>query len=570
MPNQFSLLKKILIVFCSVYFLTAKTFSQQSSPASDAIINVDLSKSIAPMKPVWAWFGYDEPNYTYMKDGKKLLTEISKLSPEPVYVRCHSLLVTGDGEAALKWGSTNAYTEDANGNAVYDWRLIDSIFDTYIQRRLKPLAQIGFMPEALSTHPRPYKHDWKPGDPYGKIMTGWAYPPKDYKKWGELVYQWVKHSVDRYGKKEVESWYWEVWNEPNGYWKGTMDEFFKLYDYSVDAVKRALPTAKIGGINIAGTGSAGAQKWLNAWAKHCLQDTNYVTGKIGTPVNAVLFHAKGAPRLVDGHVRMNMGTHLRDIEAGFKFVASWPQFKNLPVIIGESDPEGCAACGMHTNPENAYRNGTMYSSYTAASFARKYLLADLYKVNFAGAVSWSFEFENQPWFYGFRDLATNGVDKPVLNVFRMFGMMQGNRVNLTSSHAYDLRTAVDSSFRKAYSDINGLACKNVNNATVMLWNYHDDDVKADAETVLVKLKGLPAKQVLLHHYRIDSAHSNSYELWKKMGSPKSPSGEQIAELEKAGQLELLNSPEWIKSNNGEATVNFVLPRQGVSFLKLNW
>jgi xylan 1,4-beta-xylosidase len=265
-----------------------------------------------------------------------------------------------------------------------------------------------------------------------------------------------------------------------------------------------------------------------------------------------------------------MGTQLRDIETGFKFVASYPQFKNLPVIIGESDPEGCAACGMHTNPENAYRNGTMYSSYTAASFAREYALADLYKVNFTGAVSWSFEFENQPWFYGFRDLATNGIDKPVLNVFRMFGMMQGNRVNLTSSHGYDLRTAIDSSFRRSYSDINGFACKAGNNATVMLWNYHDDDVKVDGEAVSVKVKDLPAKKVLLYHYRIDGAHSNSYEQWKKMGSPQNPSEEQITALEKAGQLELLSSPEWITINNGEATINFVLPRQGVSLLKFEW
>ncbi len=73
------------------------------------------------MTPVWAWFGYDEPNYTYMKDGKKLLTEIAALSPVPVYVRAHSLLVTGDGVAALKWGSTNAYTEDAKGNPIYSW-----------------------------------------------------------------------------------------------------------------------------------------------------------------------------------------------------------------------------------------------------------------------------------------------------------------------------------------------------------------------------------------------------------------------------------------------------------------
>lgn len=559
--------KTITLLLIALLGLTP-AFAQEK--VQRATITVDLSQPVGNMDHVWAWFGYDEPNYTYMKDGKKLLSEIAALSPVPVYVRTHSLLVTGNGDAALKWGSTNAYTEDEKGNPVYNWTIIDSIFDTYIQRGMKPLAQIGFMPQALSTNPEPYRHHWKPGDPYTDIITGWAYPPKDYNKWEELVYQWVKHSVQRYGQKEVETWYWEVWNEPNGhYWKASMEEFFKLYDYAVHGVKRALPTAKIGGINIAGTGGKGAQSWLHAWAKHCLEGTNYATGKKGTPVDAILFHAKGSPRLVDGHVRMNMGTQLRDIEAGFKFVNAYPQFKNLPVIIGESDPEGCAACGMQTNPENAYRNGTMYSSYTAASFARKYLLADQYKVNFKGAVSWSFEFENQPWFYGFRDLATNGVDKPVLNVFRMFGMMQGKRVKVVSDGAYDLKRAVDSSIRGAQSDINALASKDVHTAAVMLWNYHDDDVLDTAASVELKIKGLPAKGVYVHHYRIDIEHSNSYEVWKKMGAPQHPSEAQIKELEQAGQLALYTSPQWIQTN-GETILKIQLPRQAVSLVTFRW
>ncbi|HEX8316735.1 MAG TPA: beta-xylosidase, partial [Flavisolibacter sp.] len=482
-------------IFCLtiVFSIAVSAKSQQSNPVASTI-RVDLKKETGVMYPMWAWFGYDEPNYTYMKDGKKLLTEISQLSPVPVYVRAHSLLVTGDGTPALKWGSTNAYTEDAAGAPIYNWRIIDSIFDTYVQRGMKPLAQIGFMPEALSTNPQPYKHDWKPGDQYFKIITGWAYPPKDYNKWAELCYQWVKHSVERYGKKEVESWYWELWNEPNGYWKGTMEEFFKLYDYTADAVKRALPTIKFGGINIAATASAGAQKWLHAFVKHCYSDTNYVTKKIGAPLDVVLFHAKGSPKVVNGHVRMDMGRQLKDIEAGFKFVASYPQLKDLPVIIGESDPEGCAACGMATNPENAYRNGTMFSSYTAASFARKYLLADLYKTNFLGAVSWAFEFEDQPWFYGFRDLATNGVDKPVLNVFRMFGMMKGARVDVQGDGMYNLRTMVDSSVRRA-TDIGALASKDKKSAAVMVWNYHDEDVQSPPTEVALTIAKLPGKKV---------------------------------------------------------------------------
>jgi xylan 1,4-beta-xylosidase len=341
---------------------------------------------------------------------------------------------------------------------------------------MKPIAQIGFMPEALSSHPTPYRHYWKPGDNYNDIYTGWAYPPKDYNKWAELVYQWVKHSVAKYGQKEVESWYWELWNEPNiGYWKGTTEEYIKLYDYSADAVKRALPTAKIGGPEVTGPDWDKSATFLKTFLDHVTKGKNYVTGKTGSPIDFITYHAKGAPKLVNGHVQMNMGTQLRDIDKGFEIVASYPTLKKLPIIIGESDPEGCAACSEDLHPQNAYRNGTMYSSYTAASFARKYELAEARGVNLLGAVSWSFEFEDQAWFRGFRDLATNGVDKPVLNVFRMFGMMEGNRVEVKQNLAYDFKKVRDQSVREA-ADINALASKGTNSAGVMVWNYHDDNV----------------------------------------------------------------------------------------------
>ena len=546
------------VVFC----ISAK--AQTTTPAT---IQVDLNKPIAPMRPIWAWFGYDEPNFTYMKDGRKLLSEISALSPVPVYVRTHNLLTSGDGVPALKWGSTNIYTEDAKGNPVYNFHIVDSIFDTYVNRHMKPLAQIGFMPEALSTHPEPYQHHWKPGVNYSAIETGWAYPPKDYNKWRELVYQWVKHCIARYGKAEVESWYWEVWNEPNGaYWKGTVPEFYKLYDYAADGVKKALPTARIGGANVTG----GAGKWEAAFIKHCLTDTNYATGKMGSPLDLVLFHAKGSPRVVNGTVVMNIGQQLRNINDHMRSVKAIPGLENIPMVIGESDPEGCAACGMATNPENSYRNGTMYSSYTAAAFARKYELMDKYKANLIGAVSWSFEFEDQPWFAGFRDLATNGVDKPVLNVFRMFGMMKGNRVEVQGSRMYALKRVLDSSIRGKQNDVGALASTDKGIATVMVWNYHDEDKQGPAEPIAVTINGIPVSSAKLTQYRIDNEHSNSYEAWKKMGSPANPTAEQIKALEKAGQLEILGKPDKLGIKNGTAIVNIALPRQGVTLLKLEW
>jgi xylan 1,4-beta-xylosidase len=170
--------------------------------------------------------------------------------------------------------------EDANGRPVYDWTILDRIIDAYLARKIKPLFQLGFMPEALSSHPQPYRHFWKPGDNYNDIYTGWSYPPADYAKWGELVFQVGKHVAEKYGRREVDTWWWEVWNEPDiGYWHGTPEEFMKLYDFAADGLRRALPNARIGGPEVTGPNGTRTQGILRNFIEHCLRGTNFATGK---------------------------------------------------------------------------------------------------------------------------------------------------------------------------------------------------------------------------------------------------------------------------------------------------
>jgi len=551
--------------------LTALAFAPALAQQS-VTIRVDAAASLGPLRPIFSFFGYDEPNYTYMKDGRKLLTELAALSPVPVHVRAHNMLNTGDGIAALKWGSTNAYTEDAAGNPIYDWTIVDRIVDTYVERKMKPMIEVGFMPEALSVKPQPYRHHWDPSQPYRNIYTGWAYPPRDYKKWAGLIYAWVQHSIERYGRDEVATWYWEVWNEPNiAYWQGTPEEYHKLYDYTVDAIKRALPAIRVGGPTSTGPGGEQAAKFLRDFLQHVVSGKNHATGKTGSPIDYITFHAKGRPKVVDGHVQMGSEFQMRDIDKGFEIVASFPTLKKLPIIIGESDPEGCAACSVRFNPQNAYRNGAMYSSYTAATFARKHDLAAKHGINLEGAVTWAFEFEDQPYFDGFRDLATNGIDKPVLNVFRMFGLMHGNRVKSETSGAL-ATAAIVANGVKSKSDINAIATRTANTISAMVWNYHDDDVVSAPATIFLTLAGLPAgaKRVLMRHYRIDQHHSNAYTLWKEMGSPQQPTPQQYAALEAAGQLQMLGSPTWVAPKAGVIDTQFQLPRQGVSLVQVSY
>jgi xylan 1,4-beta-xylosidase len=269
-------------------------------------------------------------------------------------------------------------------------------------------------------------------------------------------------------------------------------------------------------------------------------------------------------------VRMNMGAELRQVDRGFSIIASNTKYRDLPVIIGECDPEGCAACGMTVYPQNGYRNGTMYSSYTASSFARIYDLARDYKINLLGIVSWSFEFEDQPWFHGFRDLATNGVDKPVLNVFRMFGMMGTTRVESVSGQEYTYKSIIDSGVKGNKTDIGALASKGVNYSAVIFWNYHDDDrISPDADIVF-NISGIPAKRITVTQYRIDRDHSNSYEAWKRMGSPQDPSPEQYSKLEKSGMLEVFGKSYSQKVKNSAAQISTTIQRQGVGLLKIEW
>jgi xylan 1,4-beta-xylosidase len=556
---------------CALGFFVLLVSAAASWPqVSSATVNIRVhaDQPDGTTQPVWSFFGYDEPNYTYASNGKKLLDELSSLTPAPVYVRVHNLLTTGDGTASLKWGSTNAYTEDAAGNPVYSWTIVDKIFDTFNAAGVKPLVEIGFMPEALSTHPQPYRHNF----PHGELFTGWAYPPKDYQKWSELVFHFVRHLRKRYGDAEVKTWLWEVWNEPDiGYWKGTPEEYFKLYDFSVDAVLRALPDARIGGPDSTGPASPKAAEFLRSFLEHCAHQKNLATGKIGSHLDLISFHPKGSPQWQNDHVRMGVAHQLGAIKEGFQIVKSFPEWRETPIVLGESDPEGCAACSAKSNPQNSYRNGPLYAAYTAEVLDRIYALSESEHVNFLGAVTWAFEFENQPPFEGFRELATNGIDKPVMNAFRMFGLLGHERLKATSTGALTTEDVLRDGVR-AQPDVNMIATRKEHEIDILIWNYHDDDLAVPAASINLEVDGFPAAATrgVLEHFRVDSQHSNSFAAWKEMGSPESLSAEQVEQLQGKGQLQLLESPREIMIEHGLLQLRFGLPRQGLSLVRFTW
>jgi len=560
--------------------LTAAAQSPTPAAPTPVAIHVDLAHSLGPYRPIGTFFGYDESNYTTTPHGRQLLRELHDLAPTPIYVRAHHLFTSGDGVPALKWSSSNVFTLDASGKPVYDFTILDQIFDAYRDAGVRPMVELGFMPKDLATGTMPYYQPY-PNTIKGSVQS----PPKDYALWGDLCFHFAQHLVERYGRAAVATWYFEVWNEPDiGYWQGTPADYYKLYDYSVAGVRRALPTAIVGGPAVTGPGSPRAISFLNNFFKHCAEDKNAATGQ-PIPLDFVTFHPKGSPRLIDGHVRMGISNELNAAASGFRTVAANPRYHNLPIILSEADPEGCAACSAKQNPANAYRNGPIYPAYTAVAMKALLDLAAENKVNLVGMVTWAFEFEDKQYFEGFRDLATNGIDKPVLNVFRMAGLLSGDRVAAISTAsisaedivkhgvhpAPDTTTPAFDSARGSF-DVDAIATKSTHEAAIMLWNYSDDDLPAPSAPVSVTISGIPAgvHRVRLEHFRIDDTHSNAYTAWLALGSPQSPTPEQYSQLRAAGQLQSLTSPQWLDVTAGSITLPTDLPRQATSLLHLEW
>ena len=568
MKTNFTKFKKPLTII--IFSILTALCENIHADAETVLVQVDANSPGKTLRHVWPFWGFDECNFTYTQASRELMGTLSTSAvrhplaenKEPVYIRSHFLLNTGDGTPAMKWGSTNVYTEDANGRPIYDWKIMDKIIDAIIDSGCRPLVEIGFMPKAMSVKPEPYQHKYPPD-----VWAGWAYAPKDYDKWAQLIKKWAQHSKERYGTN-IENFLWELWNEPDiFYWQGTFDEYCKLFDYTEEALHEVLPNAVLGGPHVTSPAYRQPARWLRDFLRHCAEGENYATGKKGTRLDYIGFHSKGNTSVVDGHPRMDLGANLRSNQRGFEIISGFEQYRNTPIIIGECDPEGMAALSSSVQPANDYRNGSYYAVYEVAMMKHTLDLADKAGVNLKGVLTWAFMFEGKQYFEGFRTLSTNGIGKPVLNGFKMLGRLEGKRVPLSSSGSLGAEKIIAEKVRKA-PDIDGLATAGENKVQVVLWNYHDDIMDAEPNEVQLEIKLPPdITKVSVTHYRIDKTHSNSYTKWLSLGSPQKPNEEQLAALKKTAELEILEPTKNYNVDKGILSLTFNLPRHSVSLVE---
>ena len=536
-------------------------------------VKVDAKKWLSPLSHTWNYIGYDGCNYTHSPGGMELLSKFGKLE-KPYYVRAHHMLCTGILHAFYKWGSTNVYIEDANGNPIYNYETIDMMVDIWLSNNLKPFFEIGFMPRDLAD-PREAKNGVSYelaslNSEYQRI--GWAMPPKDYDKWYDLIYNLISHLRDKYGIDELNTWYFEMWNEPDiMYWRGTHEEFCKLYDYTEAAVHAAAPSVRFGGPATCGNMGENdpATVFLDGFLNHIKNEENYYSGKIGTRIDFMSFHSKGGIYRFNALAQKQLPSikeFLTNIVTQSSIIKKYG-YDNLECVLSEADPDGWAAGGRYDNFNLNFRNTEYYASYVMSAYKNMYDLAEKQNMDIR-PLAWAFMFEAERCFEGTRTFSTQGINKAVFNLFKLFSKLGTQRISLETSRDLDPLTFADMNGTKEGPEVDGWATMDSDEKIeVLVYCHHDDWDLKETFDINLEIENLPKdSNVKITHYRIDEEHSNAYSEWVRQGRPNYPNEAQKQAILSRSGLEFNCEPYESKIENGKLSEKFTLPTHAISLL----
>ena len=532
-------------------------------------VTVDASVWTGKLAHTWNYVGYDECNYTHSPGGMELIAKFGSLE-KPYYMRTHHLFCTGSCHGFYKWGSTNVYTEDKDGNPVYNFDVIDRMCDIWLANNCKPFFEIGFMPFDLVDTSFVDAGSFDINE-YRRV--GWNCPPKDYDKWYSLVYAVIEHLLDRYGKEELESWYFEMWNEPDIiYWRGTHEEFCKLYDYTEAAVHDVLPSLRFGGPATCGamTADSSAANYLRDFLNHTKCGKNYKTGETGTRLDFTSFHTKGGGYSFTTDTTLEKTPSLKrlleQVRIGGAIIKEYG-YDGLECILSEADPDGWAAGGCFDNPAFDFRNTEYYASYVAAAYKNIYDIAAEMKIDFR-PLAWAFMFEGERCFEGTRTFSTQGIDKAVLNVFKLYSKLGNQLVSFKSSRGINPLDYSDDWGEAEGAVIDGWATlTGTKSIEVLVYCHRDTWEKNESHAVELAVKKPPFEGAYkITHYRIDKEHSNAYAEWVRQGRPDYPAGSQYNAIKARDGLELLCPVQEVLVQDENIKLSFDMPVKSVSLI----
>lgn len=500
--------RSFLIPLVVLSFLTA--FAPQPhalGQTSDEHIVVDAHAAGTPFPHFWEqMFGSGRASLSMRQDYRDDLARVKKVA-DFRYARFHAIFDDDDG----------VYDEDAQGNPVYNWSYVDHIYDGLLANGVRPFVEISFMPKKLAARDDIQAFWYKPN----------ISPPKDYAKWDALITAFAQHLIDRYGIDEVSKWYFEVWNEPNiGFWSGTPAQptYFELYDHTARSLKAVSPRIRVGG-------PATAQAaWVGDMIAHAVKDN--------VPLDFVSTHVYG-------------DDSAKDV---FHDNRSIPPHQMVPIAVDNVHREIANSARPHIpliwsefNASYANHQEITDSIYMGPWLADTISKCDG-KVNVMSYWSFSDVFEEQgvvktPFYGGFGIVAEDGIPKPAYDVFGLLHELGSERLPAPADQALVTR-------------------RSDGTLVIAAWNLVEPDANGAEKSVTFELKGISCHaQATIR--RVDSAHGDTLDAWKKMGSPKYPTQQQIDALRKASNI---GPPEIHPVHDNQLTLT--LPPMGLAVVEV--
>jgi xylan 1,4-beta-xylosidase len=469
-------------------------------------IVVDAAAEAHPFPHYWEqMFGSGRAILSLRESYRNDLRDVKKITGLQ-YVRFH----------AIFHDEVGVYSEDKNGQPIYNFSYVDQIYDGLLDNGVKPFVELSFMPKELAAKPALHPFWYKQN----------VAPPKDWQKWDDLIFAFTKHLVDRYGIDEVASWYFEVWNEPNiDFWAGEpkQETYWELYDHTARAVKKVNSRLRVGGPATA------AAAWVDAFIKHCA-DNN-------VPVDFVSSHAYGNDSSKDifgtDEVISQDKMVCRAVEKVHNQVRTSAK-PDLPLFWTEFNA--------------SYMNDPAVtdSIYMGPWMANTIRLCD----GLSAMMSyWSFSdvFEEQgvvkkPFYGGYGLMAAGNIPKPAFQAFQMLHKLGDQRLSLNTDTALLTRRG-DSSL------------------VLALWNYAAPGETGSPESFILQFRNKKIRRATI--WRLDAQHGDALGEYERMGSPRYPSK---AELAKLRAVDLSSTPETVDIKNAQMTLN--IPGKGLVVIEL--
>ena len=495
----------------------------------------------------WKAAGSDHLFYHSLKPAGQYLLKRMKATNSHHYLRSHHTFNKDIKHGVIR--GQNVYSEDRNGNPIYNFSNVNEVFKSYVENGIKPIVEYDYFPEALTR----IEDEVSRGNDEGMTMINSG--PNNWKKWSDLMKAATQNFIDKFGIEEVRSWYFEVWNEPDGWPEEQWYVFYKMYDVFVDAVTSVDSRLRVGGP------ACYHEYFLKPFLNHVVNGTNYVTGKKGSRIDFISYHIYGLSGKWlnnEPHIQPQVQRFSQSILWLKRLLKSYPSLKGTEFHLNEWGLSSNYYRTISEYPDLEYRNSISSALFLFKLVDALYQIEDYYNFPTSMLLYWGFSWEadEDEFFKGKRELLTAGnTPKPIQTGFEMLAKLQPERIKVVKY--------------KKVSRLGLIATRSVEKIVLLAYNYEESDGEqvTGNDIINIQLSGLSEKQdYRVESIQLDSENNNTYQTWLSMGSPDSSRSTNLEPLEKAASIDITESFDLITNEHGKTNFKLNLKRRSAQIL----